>query len=120
MQARSKARAIVALAAAYALVLQTTLLVVGGALAGTNGLAAASLCSQHKRAGPGSTPSDQADGCVAACLACCCAALAPAAAPPAVAYRRTPAQRIAAHGIAAPILPLRVARSHRSRAPPLG
>jgi hypothetical protein len=115
-----KMRAIVALLAAYALVLQTTLLAIGGPLAGSAGIAPGSLCSRLGGAPAHSAPGGNEHGCLAACTACCCGASVVPASAPAPAFRWSPPQRIAVKIAIGFGIPRPVACAHRSRAPPLG
>lgn len=111
-------RAIVALAAAYALVVQATLLAIGGVAAGPAGFAAGTLCGQHNGA-PAQGPSGagEHDCCLAGC---CGVSVPPAPAPvPALAYRLALSQPIVLVAVASGAS-LRFARAHRSRAPPFG
>jgi hypothetical protein len=107
----------VALAAAYAVVLQTTLLAISDPLAGTKVFAAASLCAATK--GASRQPMPVADGCLAACIACCCTAVAPAVPAPSR-YRSTPSCLIGVEMVVvAAALPVGTPGAHRSRGPPL-
>jgi hypothetical protein len=119
MRLRLKMRAIVALAAAYAVVLQATLLAIGP-LTGPAGLAAGFLCAQQHGAPANLPPGRNDPGCAAACLACCCGLSAPPASPPMLAARSALPRRIASAPAVNSGAPLRVARAHRSRAPPVG
>jgi hypothetical protein len=119
-----KMRAIVALAAAYAVVLQATLLAIGlamgGPIAGSAGLAASSLCTRQSGA-PVHPPLGGSDhGCLATCLACCAGISVPPASAPALGYHSALPQRIAVVPADSRRVLLRFARAHRSRAPPLG
>lgn len=115
-----KTRAIVALAAAYAVVVQATLLAVGAPLAGPAGFAAGALCSRLNGAPAHSPPGGTEHGCGAACLACCCGVSVPPAPAPALAYRSALPRRIIVTEAVHVAVPLRFARAHRCRAPPLG
>jgi hypothetical protein len=120
MRVQRKASAMVALAAAYAVVLQTTLLTIGGPLFGSPAFASHSLCSTLT--GPSQVPvapTGRATGCLAACLACCCGAANTPALPVTTAYRSIPPRLIGVKTTAAAVLPVGTARAHRSRAPPL-
>jgi hypothetical protein len=119
MKLRLKMRAIVALTAAYALVLQATLLAMGDPLTGSAGLEAGFLCAQQHGAPANLPPGDNDHGCAAACLACCCDLSVPPASPPALAARSALPWRIASAPAVNSGVPLRFARAHRSRAPPL-
>jgi hypothetical protein len=123
MRVQCKARAIVALAAAYAVVVQATLLAIGGGpMAGNAGLAA--LCSAVKGANPHSAPAEGGDGghggCPAACLACCCGAPVTPAATAVIPSQRATARWVAINLPVVPALPFSVAGAHRARAPPRG
>jgi hypothetical protein len=120
MKPRLKMRAIVALAAAYAVVLQTTLLAIGGPFGGPAGLAGGFVCARQHGAPASPPPGGNDHGCAAACLACCCGlSVAPASAP-AFAARSALPRPIASPPAVNSGVPLRFARAHRSRAPPLG
>jgi hypothetical protein len=107
------------MAAAYALVLQTTLLAIGGAMAAPAGLAASALCSHPGGARPDSVPGGDNRGCLAACVSCCCGAQTASAATVLVfvvgekSLIAAPAAPVAA----APLVP---ALAYRPRGPPLG
>ena len=121
MKLWSNMRAIVALAAAYAVVGQATLLAIGGLPAGSSSFAAGFLCAQHNGAPVQVPPGPGEHRCLADCLACCCGISVPPAPLPALVYRSALSQPIAVTAAAvAPVAPLRFARAHRSRAPPLG
>jgi hypothetical protein len=113
-----KMRAIAALAAAYAVVVQATLLAVGP-LAAPAGLAAGFVCAQHNGAPAHPSPGGSQHGCVGACLACCCGVSIPPTSVPALAARSALPQRITAAPAVNSGVPLRCARAHRCRAPPL-
>lgn len=119
-----KMRAIVALAAAYAVVLQATLLAIGlaigGPIAGPAGLAVSSLCARQSGAPVHPPPGGGDHGCLGDCLACCAGVSVPPASAPALVYRSGLPRRIAVVPAASRRVPLRFARAHRSRAPPLG
>jgi hypothetical protein len=116
------ARAVVALLAAYAVALQTLLLAVGVPVAGVSEFAGVfdtlPICSNA--AGGHSLPADHDHDCPGACLSGCCgsAPLAPSSTAFIVVPPTEPFATAAFGSI--PILPLRVAGAHRSRAPPLG
>jgi hypothetical protein len=128
MRVWSKARAIVALAAAYAVALQAMLLAMdGGPMAGTmagpmagiGGFAA--LCSSAQGAKPHSVPAQGGHGGMTGCLGCCCCApVAPAAGTAVIPSQRATVHRIPVNFAVAPAQSLRVASAHRARAPPLG
>jgi hypothetical protein len=117
MQVRCTASAIVALAAAYAVVLQTTLLAIGGPLAASPAFAQDSLCATAKGASRQPMPADRANGCLAACLACCCTAVAPTA-PAMIHYRSTLPRSMGVKIVAVAALPVSMTGAHRSRGPP--
>lgn len=121
MSVRPEVRAVVALAAAYALVLQAAVLVIGIASAAEYaGLGAPTLCSHPNGASRHSAPVQESPFCcTAVCLGCCCAAMVPPAASPAFVSRRLPAQRPAPLSMFAAVLPPPLAHANRSRAPPL-
>jgi hypothetical protein len=122
MSAWRKTRAIVALAAAYAVAAQTILLAVGGSVGGVTDLAAASLCSTFQAGVDHPASGGKEHDCPAACAACCCSAPATSrsAATVAAAYERVPAGSIAAVPADAATWYFKLDRAHRSRAPPLG
>jgi hypothetical protein len=113
-------RAIVALAAAYAVVVQATLLAIGGFPAGSASFAAGALCAQHKSAPVQAPPGAGEHSCLAACLACCCGVSVPPAPVPALAYRSALSRPITVAAAIDPVASFRSPRAHRSRAPPLG
>ncbi len=123
MSSRRHTRTGIALAAAYAVALQTVLLAFGVPSAG--GVAAVPLCSA---AAGHSAPAGQSQGdsrghsqdCLTACLTGCCSS-APICPMPAAAtiYVPAPAQQMLT--VASDVEPLcaaRAANAHRSRAPP--
>jgi hypothetical protein len=119
MSLRHHARTVIALAAAYAVVLQTLLLAigspVGGAREGAREFAAFPLCS-----GPGnSTPARQSGDCPGPCVGCCCGPAADSALAPAAAYAPAALQIVAhAAAVSAPLVFVSVSGANRSRAPP--
>jgi hypothetical protein len=119
MSIRRYVRATVALIAAYAVALQTILLVFAGTMPGATSFAATPICSST--AGNGSVPPGPSQDCLTACLTGCCCGVAAVPVPGAsVAYAPEPARIvIAAIEAAAPLRPGATA-AHRSRAPPLG
>jgi len=117
MNMRHHARALVALAAAYAVVLQTLLLAIAGPLATGTALAGQPICA-HVGAG-GAAPAGHAGGCVGACCGCCCGPPVCPTSLPAMTYAPAPAQTIAVVRVTGPHLIVGTARAHRSRAPPL-
>jgi hypothetical protein len=107
-------RTIVALAAAYALVLQTLLLALGGPVVGTREFAAFPLCSS-----PGqSAPARHTGDCAGPCLGCCCGPVAGPAPAPAVAYAPAALQIVAPAAAVPPLVFVSVNGANRSRAPP--
>jgi hypothetical protein len=119
MRLRCKARAMVALAAAYAVAAQAILLAIGGGpVAGTAGWAA--LCSTAKGVKPHPGPAGGGHGGSAACLACCCGAPVTPAAAAVIPARQATAHRVAPNLAVVPVLSVSVSRAHRARAPPLG
>jgi hypothetical protein len=121
MNGWGKARAIVALAAAYGVAAQAVLLVVGGPIAST-GFTASSLCLTPRPGAPPDAPGGKDHDCPAACGACCCGApvVSPSAAAAAVSYAQVSARPIAGVPINAPVWRFNLDKAHRSRAPPLG
>jgi len=111
--------AIVALAAAYAMVLQPVLLTIRGSLAERQAFGASSLCRPSHGGEHRPAPASHGDDCLSACLACFCgvaATLAPGAASPDL---RGLGQRIAARRLVAVAALPHIDRAHRSRGPPL-
>ena len=119
MNLRHHARTVVALAAAYAVVLQTLLLAIGspvaGAREGAREFAAFPLCS-----GAGhSAPARHSGDCPGLCLGCCCGPAAGPAPAPAVTYAPAALQIVAhAAAVSAPLVFVSVSGANRSRAPP--
>jgi hypothetical protein len=122
-----RARAGVALIAAYALAMQALLLAVIASSAGVAGAAALPICAS---AGAHPIPADdgQAGGgqaghgqdCLDACLTgCCCGAPLQPLPPHALASPPQPLQALAAARDGSPPVPTRAAKAHRSRAPPV-
>jgi hypothetical protein len=124
MSLRRKTRAIVAVAAAYAVALQATFLALGGLAAGPMdpraSFGASSLCLSSRSATPHPAPGGHEHDCSAICAACCCSAPVASASAPAIAYEKVPAGLIAAAGVIVPTWRFYADRAHRSRAPPLG
>jgi hypothetical protein len=120
MSAWRKTRAIVALAAAYAVAAEATLLALGGPVVGVTDSHAFSLCSPTNSGAAHPAPGGKEHDCPVACAACCCSVpvATPAAATVAAAFNELPAGSIAA--ASAPIWRFNLDRAHRSRAPPLG
>jgi hypothetical protein len=119
MTIRQYVRATVALIAAYAVALQTILLVFAGTVPGAMSFAATPICSGAGIAGTGSVPPGHGQDCLTACLTgCCCAAAVPMPGATA-AYAPEPA-RIVIAAIEAAVTPRPgMTAAHRSRAPPL-
>jgi hypothetical protein len=118
MRIRHSARAAVALAAAYAVALQTILLVFGGPVAGAANFATQPICS-HFGDSSSAPPAGPGHDCLTACLTgCCCGAVA--VPPPGVGgiFAPIPVQRVGAAVAAAPTVQLSATGAHRSRAPP--
>jgi hypothetical protein len=120
MSSARKRRAIVALAAAYALVLQAMMLAVGGSMGGAPAVAAGLMCWHRDGAAPHQAPAGPGDCCSASCLACCGGTPAMPTPTLAIIGERRLAEKIGVKfAIAASVLPA-VACAHRSRAPPYG
>ena len=114
MSLRHPTRTVVALAAAYAVVLQTLLLAISGPVAGTTEFAAVPLCSS-----PGhSVPARHSGDCPGPCLGCCYGPAAGAAPAPVVAYAPTALQIVAPAAAAPALLFVSTRNANRSRAPP--
>lgn len=121
MTIRQYVRATVALLAAYAVALQTILLVFAGTVPGAAPFAATPICSAIGTAGTGSVPAGHSQDCLAACLTgCCCGATAVPVPGTTVAYAPEPAQTVTAIIDTAITMRPGVTAAHRSRAPPLG
>jgi hypothetical protein len=118
MTIRQYVRATVALIAAYAVALQTILLVFA-VPSGAMSFAAMPICSGAGSSGPAAPEHSQ--DCLTACLTgCCCGAAAVPVPGTTVAYAPEPARIvIAAIDHAAAARP-GITAAHRSRAPPLG
>jgi hypothetical protein len=121
MSTRCKARAIVALAAAYGLAAQAVLLAIGGPVGGGADFAS-SLCSASQAGASHPAPDGKDHDCPALCAACCCSApiVPSSAAAAAVSYAQVTASLIAGVPANAPTWRFHLDRAHRSRAPPLG
>jgi hypothetical protein len=119
MTIRLYVRATVALIAAYAVALQTILLVFTGAVpAGATSFAGTPICSGAGSTGPVSPGHSQ--DCLTACLTgCSCGATAIPVPGTAVAYVPEPAQIVIAAIEAATTSRPGMTAAHRSRAPPL-
>lgn len=117
MRLRIYARAIVALAAAYALALQAVLLAFGDPVAGAMRVAALPICASL---GAGhSAPAGHGNDCLVACLAgCCCGAPVMPVPGAAASYAPQQGETLAAVLATTPILPFGATAAHRSRAPP--
>jgi hypothetical protein len=121
MSIRRHVRATVALIAAYAVALQTILLVFAGTVPGATSLAATPICSSLGTAGTGSVPPGHSQDCLIACLTgCCCGAAAMPVPGATVAYAPEPPQTVIAAIEATATLRPGATVAHRSRAPPLG
>jgi hypothetical protein len=121
MSIRRHVRATVALIAAYAVALQTILLVFAGPVPGTASLAATPICSSVGTAGTGSVPAGHSQDCLTACLTgCCCGAAAIPVPGATAAYAPEPARIVIAAIEAAATPRPGMTAAHRSRAPPLG
>src|ERR1700688_730044 len=126
MHLRHHARALVALAAAYAVALQAILLAVGAPIAGAGEFTALPICSTlgsvlGSALGAGhSAPADRGHDCLGACLAgCCCGAAVGAALAPSLSSAPAPLPTLAAPFETTPVLLCNATGAHRSRAPPL-
>jgi hypothetical protein len=120
MSIRRHVRATVALIAAYAVALQTILLVFAGAVPGATSLAATPICSSVGTTGTGSVPPGHGQDCLTACLTgCCCGATIVPVPGATVAYAPEPARIVIAVIEVAAVTRPSVA-AHRSRAPPPG
>ena len=113
---RRHARAAIALIAAYAVALQTILLLLAIPVAGAAGLAAQPICAAG---GSGSVPVDHARDCLGACLTGCCGG-ATAVPPAGVAVVVAPQAASARAVTLAHVVSLQppATGAHRSRAPP--
>ena len=115
---RHHARALIALAAAYALTLQAILLAVAEPMsAGGSEFGSLPICSSL---GAGrSAPLRHTGACPGACLGCCCGPPVCHLAGPAVIYGLAPVQSEIVAIVASVPLVVSLAAAHRSRAPPL-
>jgi hypothetical protein len=120
MSIRQYVRATVALIAAYAVALQTILLVFASTVPGATAFAATPICSGAGTAGTGSAPPGHGQDCLTACLTGCCGGAAAVPMPgAAAAYAPGPA-RVVIAAIEATATPRPgMTAAHRSRAPPL-
>jgi len=115
-----KARAIVALAAAYGVAAQAVLLAIGVPVSGAADFAS-SLCSASQAGASHPAPDGKDHDCPALCAACCCSApVVPPAVAAAVFYAQAPASLIVDVSFNTPTWRFPLDRAHRSRAPPLG
>ena len=120
MSIRRHVRATVALIAAYAVALQTILLVFAGAVPGAAQFAATPICSAIGTAGTGSAPPGHSQDCLTACLTgCCCGTTAVPVPGATIAYVPGPARIDMAAIEAAATSQPGITAAHRSRAPPL-
>lgn len=119
MISRRQISTFVALAAAYALVLQAVLLAVCGSLAEGRAFGAASLCTPSQGGARQPTPAGHGEDCLSACIACSCGVAAAPAPGIAKTGLRRPVERIAPPALTAVAAPVGVDWAHRSRAPPL-
>jgi hypothetical protein len=121
MRIHGSARAAVAVVAAYAVALQTILLVFGGSIAGADDLFGQTICSHDSSGTNDSAPIGHGRDCLAACLTgCSCGVTAAPVRDSALLYAPQPLQFVAALGQANPAIWSSAVRAHRSRAPPLG
>jgi hypothetical protein len=116
MKLRHHTRAGLALAAAYAVALQAILLAFSAPIAGAGGVVTLQICSGI--AGH-SAPAGRGQDCLDACLTGCCGG-APICPSPlgAMLYAPALAETMAPVFDVGPLLAVRVANAHRSRAPP--
>jgi hypothetical protein len=120
MRIHDSARAAVALAAAYAVALQTILLVFGSAGAGAPGFAGQAVCSHLGAGTSGPVPAEHGRDCLAACLTGCIGGAVAMPEPgAALLYAPQPLHAVAAAVEAAATMRLSATGAHRSRAPPL-
>jgi hypothetical protein len=121
MRIHGSARAVVAVVAAYAVALQTILLVFGGSIASADGLSRQTICSHYGGDTNGRAPAGHGRDCLADCLTgCSCGAVAVPVRAVALLYAPELLQRVAALGPAKPAIWPSAIRAHRSRAPPFG
>ena len=118
MQFRRDARAIVAVAAAYAVALQGLLLAIGPPF-GADELGARQLCSSSGATPSGQAPPGHSPGCCDACLTCCCGVAAAVAPGTSGGYVLGGAHKLAPAVELVPVPQPGVAGAHRPRAPPL-
>ncbi len=118
MSRRHHARAVVALAAAYAVALQTILLAFGAAAGDAAYPAGGPICAALHRTDPATTPGVPHD-CLAACLTGTCSGVAGLPPPAALLRAAQPAAPTTTARVAGDDVALaRMTGSHRSRAPP--
>ena len=121
MSIRRHVRATVALIAAYAVALQTIMLVFAGALPGAAAISATPICSAAGAAGTGSAPPTHGQDCLTACLTGCCSGATPVPLPGTTfSYAPEPAPIVTAEIAVAATMRPGMTAAHRSRAPPLG
>jgi hypothetical protein len=121
MRIHGSARAAVAVVAAYAVALQTILLVFGGSIAGADHLFGQTICSHDGGGTNDSAPVGHGRDCLAACLTGCnCGAAAVPVRDSALLYGPQPLQFVTVSGQATPAIWPSAIRAHRSRAPPPG
>ena len=118
MISRRQASAFVALAAAYAVVLQAVLLAICGSLAEGQAFGAASLCTPSQGGERKPAPAGHGEDCLSACLACYCGMAATPAPGQAKADPRGSVRDIVPPTLMAVAAPLRTDWAHRSRGPP--
>jgi hypothetical protein len=123
MSLRHDMRALVALAAAYALALQAILLAAGAPL-GARGaeFGGQPICSglgSGHPAGSGPAPFGHTGDCPGTCLGCCCGPATCHLTGPAMIQDPAPAQTVTLALIAPPPVRVGMLAAHRSRAPPL-
>jgi hypothetical protein len=120
MRIRS-ARAAVAVVAAYAVALQTILLVFGSSIAGADNLFGQTICSHDGGGTSVPAPAGHGRDCLAACLTgCSCGAAAVPVRESTLLYAPQSLQFIAASERAGPTIRPSAINAHRSRAPPPG
>ncbi|HUC48301.1 MAG TPA: hypothetical protein VMA30_02885 [Xanthobacteraceae bacterium] len=120
MKLQPRARAGIALAAAYAVALQALLLAVTAPAAGLAGAAALPICTNTHSSPAGNGQTGHGQDCLDACLTGCCCGTPLLPTPPHLLDAASkPLQTLAApRGAAVPVL-IRFAKAHRSRAPPV-
>jgi hypothetical protein len=119
MRIHGSARAAVAVVAAYAVALQTILLVFGGSIAGADDLFGQTICSHDGGGTSAPAPAGHGHDCLAACLTgCSCGAAAVPVRESALLSAPQPLRLVAASAQAKPAIWPSAIRAHRSRAPP--